>query len=934
LPRLDASIDITSLEVNFLIQRPRATGTPLPSTLLIVGVANDVTWFSGNLPAASMELTVPSLSYTYSGFVPVDTIDLNDEPFSSLHSVTVSFANYTGSGRYIVFYAPSPESENLANNNFTLDNIELRVAAPCPTPENVQVTGTTSYNVYATWDCGLHPCGTNGNTSPNQWLVYVGEPGFDIGSTPPYIFSDNTAAIGGLMPNTDYELVVVANCGNHEGYPSYPVQFHTQCAPLDSLPFVEDFESVVGLPSYTTYSNTNTLPVCWLRHNTSVGGEYSGAPLVHNDSTYAHSGHNAMRFHTANYPVMCSDQYAIMPLTDSVLYPARGLQVSFWLRTAHFYYNSFIVVGVMSDPGDTNSFVAMDTVRIESLGNYSHHTVRMASYRGPHGHIAFKAPFQSPVNRPYIDDIVLEEMPCAPAEELHSVSSGTDNITVAWNDSSRADIFWYLEYDTVDFIPGTGTATSILVADSFYTITGLDSGTLYHIYVYPDCFDSVVASHITATTLMTTPIIVPYGDDFDDEGSNGWTFRNGTESNRWTVGNATGNPGGSLYISDDGSSNHYNNSESTVFAIRTFHLDTAGEYAYCFDWKCNGEASNDYLRAALVPSDRTYIPGESNGFDNALSIPEGGIALDGSIELNQTSSWQYRTGTLSISSPGYYDWVFMWHNDDTICNQTPAAIDNVNIRFNSCPAPRNVTGTRYADKLSIAWNPGAGESQWILYLDSISVSVTSPAYTFTNLSPTSFYTVRICSVCSPGDTSLPVAASFAPRRYTVNAITETPAYGSVTGSGIYYYGDIATLTATPNPNHIFIEWNDSNIDNPRNIIVTSDTTLIAIFDNETNISEIENTGFNLKVYPNPTSRILTIEINNPSSAISHCFITDVMGRRRQVDPVAISNPDLQESSSNGQTIYTLDLHTLPQAPYLLTIILKDGHQHTLRILKL
>ena len=134
LPRLDDSIDITSLEVNFLIQRPGGSGLPLPSTLLIVGVAEDVTWFSGNLPAASMELTAPSLSYTYSGFEPVDTIDLNDEPFSSLHSVTVSFENYTGDGRYIVFYAPSPES---ALNTST---ILPPVCAPTETPPPIWTT--------------------------------------------------------------------------------------------------------------------------------------------------------------------------------------------------------------------------------------------------------------------------------------------------------------------------------------------------------------------------------------------------------------------------------------------------------------------------------------------------------------------------------------------------------------------------------------------------------------------------------------------------------------------------------------------------------------------------------------------------------------------------------------------------------------------------
>ena len=863
LPRLDASIDITSLEVNFLIQRPGASGTPLPSTLLIVGVAEDVTWFSGDLPAASMEPTTPSLSYTYSGFMPVDTIDLNDEPFSSLHSVTVSFANYTGTGRYIVFYAPSPESETMANNGFAIDNVELRLAAPCPTPNHVRVTGTTSDRVFVRW---------SGDYNVDQWLVYIGAPGFELGSVQPHFVNDSIASFGGLTPNTDYEMVIFARCGGNEGYPSYPVQFHTLCAPIESLPFVEDFESVAGLPSYTTYSSTNTLPICWLRHNTSVGGEYSGAPLVHNDSTYAHSGHNAMRFHTANYPIMCSDQYAIMPLTDSVLYPARGLQVSFWLRTAHFYYNSFIVVGVMSDPNDTNSFVAMDTVRIESLGNYSHHTVRMAGYRGPHGHITFKAPFQSPINRPYIDDIILEEMPCAPAEDVHVVNTGTDSLTIAWSDSSRADIFWYLEYDTVDFIPGTGTATSILVTDSFYTITGLDSGSIYHIYVYPDCFDSVVAGNIVATTLASTPITVPYCDTFDDNYDGQWTLINGTEHNRWMIGNATGHPGASLYISDDGSNNHYSGSSSTVFATRTFNLDTAGEYAYSYDWKCNGESTNDYLRATLVPAQTIIIPGQQPNADSQRSIP-----LDGGNNLCQHTLWQSTSGTFTIDTPGVYIWLFQWHNDNNIYNQAPAAVDNVNLKFNSCPLPRDVTGVVSADSLLLSWIPVGNESSWEVQLSTANnllstAIVASPNHTFNSLPLSSSYIVRIRTICGDGDTSLTYTATFLNNRYLVTVSANDPDFGHVTGGGTYYYGDIATLLATPYDGYDFIEWSDGNNTNPRDITVTSDTTIVAQFqliEDSVSIDDPQciSSNSHLRIYPNPASGAITISVAGISGIV-------------------------------------------------------------------
>ena len=505
LPRLDISIDITRLEVNFLIKRPDSGYLPIPSTRLIVGVAEDVTWYSGYLPAASMEPTAPSYAYTYSGLVPVDTIDLSDEPVSSLHSVTVRFNNYTGNGRYIVFYAPSPES-GMPNNGFDLDNIELRLAAPCPTPHNVRITGTTSDNVFVTW---------SSDNGSDQWLVYIGEPGFELGNVAPYIVTDSVTQIGGLTPNTDYEMVIVANCGGNEGYPSYPVPFHTKCAPIDTLPFFEDFESVAGIPSYTTYTNVNTMPDCWLRHNTSITYSVRGAPLVHNDPANAHSGNNTMHLITCGDSNQCSDQYAIMPLTDSILYPARGLQVSFWIRSAHYYYNSFVVVGVMSDPYDPATFVALDSIYTNSSTTYSYHMVSMAGYQGPHGYIAFKAPMRTPglntSNRPYIDDITLDKRPCSLVEDMHIAYTTTDSIVIAWSDSSSTNGVWYLEYDTINFTPGNGTRTPIHVFDTMYTMTDLTPNTTYHIYLYPDCLDSAGHHYISATTdtLPEPPLSCP-----------------------------------------------------------------------------------------------------------------------------------------------------------------------------------------------------------------------------------------------------------------------------------------------------------------------------------------------------------------------------------------------------------------------------------------
>ena len=71
------------------------------------------------------------------------------------------------------------------------------------------------------------------------------------------------------------------------------------------------------------------------------------------------------------------------------------------------------------------------------------------------------------------------------------------------------------------------------------------------------------------------------------------------------------------------------------------------------------------------------------------------------------------------------------------------------------------------------------------------------------------------------------AAEFAINEYTV--ILTSDADGVVSGSGVYQYGATATFTATPNEGYHFVQWSDGNTDNPRTIMVISDTTMTAEF---------------------------------------------------------------------------------------------------------
>lgn len=54
-------------------------------------------------------------------------------------------------------------------------------------------------------------------------------------------------------------------------------------------------------------------------------------------------------------------------------------------------------------------------------------------------------------------------------------------------------------------------------------------------------------------------------------------------------------------------------------------------------------------------------------------------------------------------------------------------------------------------------------------------------------------------------------------------------WGTVTGSGVFVFGYVDTLTATPNYGYHFAGWSDGDTNNPRTITVNSDVTYSAVF---------------------------------------------------------------------------------------------------------
>ena len=141
--------------------------------------------------------------------------------------------------------------------------------------------------------------------------------------------------------------------------------------------------------------------------------------------------------------------------------------------------------------------------------------------------------------------------------------------------------------------------------------------------------------------------------------------------------------------------------------------------------------------------------------------------------------------------------------------------------------------------------------------------------------------------------------------YTLTAtVFNNDTTGTVTGSGQYLHGDTATIMAVANNGFHFVQWNDSCMENPRKVVVTSDTTFSAIFGTNPPIAINDNeVSETLIFYPNPTSNTITFNRTD----ILKVEVLDGMGRLL----MDIENKHIIDLSKLSEGLYTLRI-TLPE----------------------
>lgn len=302
----------------------------------------------------------------------------------------------------------------------------------CWAPSALAVTATSQNSATLSWT-------ENTPTAATRWEVVYGLPGFDPDRATPVETTNNTGfELTGLNHTTKYEFYVRAVCSaTDRSLWSNVATGTTQCGiwQYADMPLVENFDGVTGTTSSTI--NNHVLPNCWDYINTSTTTSgtsstgYPGYPIAYNGASTSYSGSNHMRFYTYTTAAY-GDQYAILPQFGFSL---DTVVVGFYARESSTTttYVGNIEVGVMSDPDDASTFVAVGTVQ-PTTTSYEYFEVDFSEYAGTDRYIALKAVKPtSGYNVVYVDDLTVKLR-----EKVNSLDDAGETI-VACNEFVMAD---------------------------------------------------------------------------------------------------------------------------------------------------------------------------------------------------------------------------------------------------------------------------------------------------------------------------------------------------------------------------------------------------------------------------------------------------------------------------------------------------------------
>jgi len=636
----------------------------------------------------------------------------------------------------------SPSSRSYYRPNITLSTSGCLQYGTCAAPA-VAVTEVTTTTATVVW--------APGNTE-TSWNLYYRMAG-DANWSAPVAVTGSTYTVSGLTQGRRYEFMVENTCSG-DTYAA-TVEATLLCAQISDLPFTENFNGW----------GTGVTPNCW-----SNAGSYSPTSYGIISGTYNHSGSTGGSIYMYSSSTLSNKTYLTLPELDTLTYQPNQLQLVFSLfYTSSSYGRPAVEVGVMSDPANASSFVVVDTVQHSgALSTWETFEVPMANYTGNGAYVAMRTAFDSAYSYFYLDDLTLEVIPTCPRpDSLTASNATTTTIDLGWHERSSASQ-WIVEYGPRGFELGTGT--TVTANSNPFTLTGLPSSFQGEYYVKSICAVGDTSEYSRMACAFGTtqiPATLPYNYDFENVAEwNNWQTSTNHETNNWYRGTSVADSGSNaMYIAAGDTASYFNYAFNAVVNAAAYRDIDFGpvdsSYTLSFRARAGGTttASYDGLMVFLVDPSVATVASTAN-----ITTPWGNVNdLYRIATVRLDTTWQTYEASFDTIS-GIHRVAFFWFNQNTGASYTnipqPAAVDNIHIKYASCPRPVNLTAiVSEGGGASLSWQGPSNANYEITYRavgDTVNQTVvaTTNSYTLTGLQAPANYVYWVRKLCGVGDTSL------------------------------------------------------------------------------------------------------------------------------------------------------------------------------------
>lgn len=393
-------------------------------------------------------------------------------------------------------------------------------------------------------------------------------------------------------------------------------------------------------------------------------------------------------------------------------------------------------------------------------------TINAAAYAGRVMRLIFEWRNDGDTGNPppaAIDNVNLSVITCPAPTNLALANINQNSASFTWTAPSSVTPTYDFYFSPVNTAPTASTSPTANIPTASLNLPGLQTSTTYYIWVRANCGTGDTSTWVGPLAFTTTQIpgTLTYAQDF--EGTHGFGYVNGTSVNKWVVGTAAFNGGTkALYISNDnGVSNAYSNVTTTnyVHAYRDIAIPAGtAEVNVTFDWRSVGN-TGDYLQVWAVPS--TFNPTTGTQITTQNS---GGVQIGGNFISQNTWTTYANTTNVAAYAGRMFRIIFQWTTNTFTLNQSPAAIDNLNISVVTCPKPTALVAAPGSTSATLTWTPQGTETSWEVYVvptgtaaptaSTIGTVVTTPSYTATPLNGNAAYQYYVRAICGTSDKSI------------------------------------------------------------------------------------------------------------------------------------------------------------------------------------